>query len=150
MAGTGNGGDQNRRLFGKSIEEEVTMLEIVLLAAVLNRQPLLVKAVYDCGGLDAVALVECESDFDPRAKRKEPRGHTSWGLFQLDDEWHKQHRDNLSLHIWEGVWFLTQCKIASKDNLAGAVQLYNGSRVWGRVVEKKRNSLAMYLWRHER
>jgi hypothetical protein len=123
---------------------------ILLLAIALHRPLPLVKAVYDCGGLDAVALVECESCFHPQAIRHEPRGHTSWGLFQLDDEWHPQHREDLTAHIYAGVLFLTECKMASKDEMVGAVERYNGSREWGRIVTAKRDSLALFLWRHAR
>ena len=78
----------------------------MMIAALLHRPPGLVDAVWRSGGLEAVAVVEMESQFNPRAWRREPRGHTSWGLWQIDDEWHPQHRDDLLLHIVEGarIW----------------------------------------------
>src|SRR5271157_766489 len=86
------------------------MAEALMLAALLGRDPHSVDAVWQAGGLDAVAVVECESHFNERALRREPRGHTSWGLFQIDDEFHPQYRDDLLLHIVEGVRFLNECK----------------------------------------
>ena len=124
--------------------------EAILCAALLHRPLPLVDLVYGVGGLDAVALVECESQFNPNALRVEPRGHTSYGLFQLDSEWHDQLRGNLQAHVYAGVLFLTLCKMKTNDELAGAVELYNGSRSWGYTVQKKRESLALYLWRHLR
>lgn len=126
------------------------MLEALLLAAFLNRSPVLVQQVYAAGGLDAVALVECESNFNPQAVRREPRGHSSYGLFQLDNEWHKQWQGDLSRHIATGAAFLAECK-ARKKTLAEAVRLYNGSYQWGRRVEAKRDELVRWLrWREIR
>jgi hypothetical protein len=125
----------------------------LLLALLLHRPPALVASVYEAAGLDGVAVVECESQFNPRALRREPRGHTSWGLFQLDDEWHAQHRGDLLLHIVTGAAFLAQCKRGV--TFAQAVSLYNsgsvdGNLTWGRYVERRRDSLALYLWRRMR
>jgi hypothetical protein len=44
-----------------------------------------------------VALVEAESEFNPRATGDD--GH-SWGLFQLDDRWHSQERESV---FWHGT-----------------------------------------------
>ena len=141
----------------------------VLLAAYLHVANVhLVQAVLDAGGLDAVALVWCESRFNEHAVRREPRGHTSWGLYQLDDEFHPQWRHDLLRHIAEGQLFLDECKLraetadgrnarahwyrmtASRPSFfAYAVALYNGSLAWGFVVERERDELARWLWNHE-
>ena len=131
------------------------MTEIVLLLAmVLNAPAPLVRDVYAEGGLDAVAVVSMESNFNPKAIRREARGHTSYGLFQLDDEWHPQHRGDIAAHIREGVKILRECE---GTDLRTKVSHYNGgtypgaySEKWGRMVEARRDSLALYLWRHLR
>jgi hypothetical protein len=125
-----------------------------MLAALLHRPPGLVTTVYAMGGLDAVAVVEMESQFRVTAFRTEPDG-TSYGLFQLYDKYHPQYRYNLLLHITTGVRFLEECKAGR--SYAMAVAVYNGGKcpgeyslAWGKRVERKRNSLAMYLWRRLR
>jgi hypothetical protein len=127
----------------------------MLLAFVLHRDPALVYAVYEAGGLDAVAVVECESQFCISAWRREPDGATSYGLFQLDSKYHKQYRDDPMMHIVTGVSFLAECK--QERTFAQSVAVYNGgarpgrySVDWGRKVERKRNSLALFLWRRLR
>lgn len=122
----------------------------VLLALYLHHSAALIQAVYAQGGLDVVAVVECESNFNPRAVRHEPRGFTSWGLFQIDDEWHPQYRGNLQAHICYGVAFLRQCEARAHGNYPAAVSIYNsGSSVkslaWGKRVEQKRDALARWL-----
>lgn len=132
------------------------MLEAVLLAIYLHRPPALVEQVYRAGGLDAVAVVEMESNFILRAERREPRGHSSYGLWQLDDEWHPQYRNNLAAHVAYGARFLAECK--QGRTLAQAAAVYNGgsrpgaySRAWGAKVERKRDELARWLrWREVR
>jgi hypothetical protein len=126
----------------------------LLLAALLHRDPNLVSEVYWMAGLDGVSVVECESQFNPRALRVEPRGHTSFGLWQIDNEWHEQYRGNLLLHIDKGAEILRDC--AGRD-LSTKVSHYNGgdfpgaySIAWGKTVEKRRDSLALYLWRRMR
>ncbi len=121
-------------------------LAALYLAALLNAPYGMVATVYEIAGLDGVALVWCESRFNPHALRHEPRDHTSWGLWQLDDEFHPQHRDDLLLHCVEGAAFLAECK-AGTGSLSAAVARYNGSLAWGREVERKRDALAMALWR---
>jgi hypothetical protein len=124
----------------------VIPLAALYLAAILSSPPGLVATVWDMAGLDGVAVVWCESRFNPRAVRSEPRGHTSWGLWQLDDEFHLQHRGDLLLHCVEGAAFLAECKAKTHD-LAHAVALYNGSPAWGREVQAKRDALATALGR---
>ena len=107
----------------------------------------LVEKVWLAGGVDAVALVWMESNFNPRAWRREPRGHTSFGLFQIDDEYHPQWRGDLMRHIAEGQLFLDECK-ARTPNLRWAVARYNGSLAWGIRVEAERDELVRWLsWR---
>ena len=147
----------------------------ILLALYLHRPVDRVAMVYAAGGVEAVAVVEMESHFNPRAERREPQG-SSWGLFQLYDRYHKQHRGDLAEHIRAGVAFLEECKLrqgrgypvrgseptAERDRLhrpspsfAAAVARYNGglhpgpySLAWGRKVEKKRDELVRWLaWR---
>jgi hypothetical protein len=123
----------------------------LLLSSLLHRPPELVLDVYIAGGLDAVAVVEMESEFNPKALRREPRGHTSYGLFQLDNEWHPQHRDNLTLHIAEGAWFLQDCMAREGGDFVRAVSRYNSgsptkSRAWGERVLRERNRLEWWLY----
>lgn len=128
----------------------------ILLAVYLHRPVPLVDAVFHAGGLDAVAVVEMESNFVPWAERREPRGHSSYGLWQLDDEWHPQYRNDLSAHIAYGTRFLEKCK--QGRTLAQAAAVYNGggrpgaySKAWGARVERKRDELARWLrWREIR
>jgi hypothetical protein len=132
--------------------EVAKVIEALLLAAYLHRSPALVSTVFDMGGLDAVAVVECESNFNETARREEPGG-TSYGLFQLYDRYHPQYRTDLLMHIVEGVRFLEECK--EGRTLAQAVSVYNGgknpgeySRRWGKRVERKRDELSRWLaWR---
>ena len=129
------------------------MAEALLLASLLHRPSGLVDAVYQAGGLDSVSVVECESQFNEKAWRREPEG-TSYGLFQLYSKYHEQYRDDLLLHIVAGVSFLAQC-IAKGGSLARAYSIYNSGTTWksikqGREVERRRDSWAMYLWRHLR
>lgn len=130
------------------------MAEALLLAILLHRDPALVSAVYTMGGLDAVVVVEHESQFHERAWRKEPEG-TSYGLFQLYDLCHKQWREDVLLHIATGVGFLEKCKAQSGGNLARAYSRYNSgnertSLAVGKRLERRRDSLALWLWRHLR
>ena len=128
------------------------MLEAILLAAYLHRPPALVEAVFRAGGIDAVAVVEMESNFVPTAYRQEPRGHTSYGLFQIDSEWHPQYRHDLTKHIAEGVRIYRECRGAT---MAEKVSHFNGgtypgeySKAWGRKVMAKRDELRRWLrWR---
>ena len=105
------------------------MIEALLLAALLHRDPALVACVYDMGGLDAVVVVEYESQFNPRAWRREARG-TSWGLFQLYSKCHEQYRDDPLLHIVAGVAFLKECEM-------------RGGRVWARNGARSNESAGM-------
>ena len=106
--------------------EGVAVIDIALLLALALGRPVgLVSTVYDVAGIDGVALVEYESRFNERAVRREPRGFTSFGLFQLDSEWHPQWRDDLLLHIVEGASFWEACKAKAGGNIAVAFSWYN-------------------------
>lgn len=123
----------------------------LLLAAYLHAPYGLVLTVMEEGGVDAVAVVWFESRFCPTAYRREYRG-TSWGLFQLWDVEHEQHRDFLLLHISSGAAFLAECKEKAGGDLCVAYSIYNsGSPVRsinkGRIVERKRDAMLRVLWR---
>jgi hypothetical protein len=116
-----------------------------MLALLLHRSPGLVSTVLEMGGIDAVAVVTCESQWNERAWRREPDG-TSWGLFQLYDKFHRQYRDDLLLHIATGCEFLAECE-SEAPNFNEAVQLYNsgslhGNPRWGAFVTRKRDWLS--------
>jgi hypothetical protein len=118
----------------------------VLLALLLHQSPGIVSTVLDMGGIDAVAVVTCESQWNERAWRREPDG-SSWGLFQLYDKFHPQYRDDLLLHIATGCEFLDKCKAEAHGNFREAVSLYNsgtlyGNPKWAKYVERKRDWLA--------
>jgi soluble lytic murein transglycosylase-like protein len=109
----------------------------------------LVTAVYDIAGLDGIAVVWCESRFNPKAQRREPGG-TSWGLWQLYDRYHDQHRDYLWAHIESGAAFLATCKERAGGDYVKAVSLYNSgsmtkSRKWGERVKRERDRLEWWL-----
>jgi hypothetical protein len=126
------------------------MTPALLLAILLGAPPDLVTAVYDISGIDGVAVVWCESQFKKTAVRREPGG-TSFGLWQLYDRFHDQHRDYLWAHIESGAQFLAECKEKAGGNYVKAVSLYNSgsmtkSRKWGERVKRERDGLAHYLW----
>lgn len=131
------------------------MTAVLLLAVLLCRDPALVQMVYLEAGVDGVAVVEMESRFNPRAIRREGHGYTSWGLWQLDNQWHPQYRDDLAAHNREGARYLEECKEAANGDFALAVAFYNGgnhpgaySRAWGKRVEAKRDALLSWLYLH--
>jgi hypothetical protein len=124
----------------------------MLIAMLLGRPAGLISTVYAMGGLDAVAVCEYESQFNPRAWRREREG-SSWGLFQLYDKYHPQHREDLLLHIVTGVAFLAECK--EGRSLARAYSVWNSgsprrSIAKGREVEKLRAAMEWWIWMHLR
>lgn len=124
----------------------------LLLAAFLQVPPVLVSQVYEVSGIEGVAVVWCESGFNPSAARREPEG-TSWGLWQLYDKYHPQHRDNLDLHIIEGALFLEWCLTTEHGDFVRAVSRWNSgsptkSETWGRRVLRKRNELIFWVAVH--
>ena len=128
----------------------------LILAAYLHRPPVMVEMIYAAGGTDAVAVVECESQFNPQAFRYEKNRSgriigTSWGLFQLFDRYHAQWRYDLGRHIAEGAAFLAECEAKTHGDFAAAVSLYNSGSpskalAWGRHVARVRDDLAHWLW----
>ena len=104
------------------------MTVALLIAALLGRPAGIVSTIYDIGGIDMVCLVEYESQFNDRACRREAKGGTSWGLFQLWDKYHEQHRDDLLLHIVTGASFWAKCKEKGRGNIAVSYSWYNS---WG-------------------
>lgn len=117
----------------------------LLIAIFLHHPPDYIQCVLEIGGIDAVAVVEYESRFNPRAWRREIDG-TSWGLFQLYDKCHKQYREDILLHIVAGTEFLAECKKVSGGSLARAYSIYNSGTSWisikkGRQVERLRDRL---------
>ena len=129
------------------------MIEAILLAALLHRPLPLVEAVYAAGGVDCVAIVNCENpEWDVKAIRREPRGYTSYGLGQIDNEWHNQHRGDVKAHIAEMARIYGECE--GKD-MATRVSHYNGgtypprySVLWGIKVQRERDRMVRWLeWR---
>ena len=121
----------------------------LVLSAYLHRPFDYVNRVWQAGGLSAVTVVWCESQFTPTALRREPRNHTSWGLFQIDDEWHPQYRRDLAAHIREGSAFLAQC-LEEGQSLGRSVGIYNSGSVggnprWSAYVVRWRDRLAQVL-----
>jgi hypothetical protein len=126
------------------------MLEAMLLATLLNVSPVLVDKVYRAAGIDGVAVVWCESSFNPKSCRREPDG-TSYGLWQLYDKYHAQFREDVEAHIYAGAAFLARCKEKAGGNFVKAVSIYNSgsptrSQKWGKRVVGVRDALAHYLW----
>jgi hypothetical protein len=125
----------------------------LMLAQAMHRPADLIAEVYWMSGVEGVAVVEYESQFNPHAWRLEPDG-TSYGLWQLYSRCHKQYRDNLLLHIGTGATFWKAC-MAQGGTIACSYSLYNSGSPWrsitkGRQVEAKYNSLCSYLWRRLR
>ena len=118
----------------------------MLLAMVLHRPPELVRAVYEAGGVPFVALVSCENPrWDTEAVKIEPRGHTSYGLAMIDDEWWPQYRSDLIPHLAQGWWIL---HVRFGDDPAH----YNGgdhpnakAREWGKYVRDRERMLRRAL-----
>ncbi len=133
---------------------------VLWLCVYLHASQYLVEKVYLRGGLDDVAVVTMESQWNPHAFRYERDRHgkiigTSYGLQQLFDRYHPQYRNDLDAHIREGVDWLSDCKMVETVGLdfSDAVAIYNGgwqpgkdARSWGLKVQAKRDELARWLW----
>ena len=117
----------------------------------------LVEKVWLAGGVDSVALVSMENPkWDPECVVPERGGYTSYGLYMMDNQWHRQWRGDIDRHIAEGQLFLDECKNRAappwyQDTpgaFAYAIMFYNGSLAWGLRVEAKRDELVRWLsWR---
>jgi hypothetical protein len=125
------------------------LAEAVLLAAILHAPYAYVELVYSWGGLDAVCVVNYESQFNPRCRRAEPEGD-SFGLFQLYSKYHKQYRTDIVRHVIAGSAFLAGCK-RKGGTLAKGYSVYNSGTTWksikaGREVERRRDELARFVY----
>jgi hypothetical protein len=125
-----------------------------LIAMLLGRPTGLVTTVYEMAGLEGVCVVEYESHFNTRAWRREAAGGTSFGAWQLYDKFHPQYRDDLLLHLAYGAEFWKKC-MEKGGTVARAYSIWNSGNTWtsikkGKEVDRKVNSLAMYLYRHFR
>jgi hypothetical protein len=149
----------------------------LFIALLLGRPPGLVATVYEMAGLSGVVVCDYESQFNEKAWRREAEG-TSWGLWQLYSKCHPQYRDDLLLHLAYGADFWNKCiarsGVCRKDegdhrlpttfgannppprfSIARAYSIYNSgsptrSIEKGRAVQRRYESLAMYLWRRMR
>jgi hypothetical protein len=128
-------------------------LQIISLIALFLGRPLdYMATIYDLGGIDAIAVVEYESQFNPRAFRREIDG-TSYGLFQLYDKYHVQFRNDPLSHIITGVEFLEECKEKSRGSFSRAYSIYNSGTSWisikkGEEVEALRLKIEKFLFLH--
>jgi hypothetical protein len=125
-----------------------------MLATPMHRPADLIAEVYWMAGLEGVAVVEYESRFNPCACKREVKGGTSWGLWQLWDRYHKQYRSDALLHMGTGSAFWKNC-MAKGGTVARAYSIYNGGNPYrsiakGRAVKRKLDSLTLFVWRHLR
>ena len=126
----------------------------LLIALLLHRPPGLVATVYDMAGLSGVCVVEAESQFNEKACKREEKGGTSYGLWQLWSVCHPQYRDDLLMHIVYGAEFWAK-KLRQGGTVARSYSLYNSGSTWksiekGKALARRYESLAMYLWRRLR
>ena len=70
---------------------------VLWLALYIHHPQTLVEKVWAAGGIDAVALVECESQFNPKALRREPRHQRAGGFFKLMTSFTRSQR------TWESI-----------------------------------------------
>ncbi len=129
---------------------------VLWLCIYLHAPQYLVEKVYLRGGLDDVAVVTMESQWNPHAFRYERDRSgkiigTSYGLQQLFDKCHSQYRNDIDAHIAEGVRWLMKCE--QGNDFERAVSMYNsgspaGNLAWGHLVNAKRDELARWIhWR---
>jgi soluble lytic murein transglycosylase-like protein len=88
---------------------------------------LLVATSAQRAGVDpalAVAVVEVESQYTVNAYREEWNGSNSFGLFQINSQWHPQYRNNLVAHCDYGARYLAEC-IAREVDWETALTYYN-------------------------
>jgi hypothetical protein len=138
--------------------EEVTLL--LALALSLNAPPSLVDIAFEMAesggisGFDLCVMIDCESQFEEEAIRREKDG-TSYGLGQLYDKYHEQFRGDVILHLVETIrTFRDDCP---GNCLSERVAHYNGgiypkraAKAWGRYVERRRDSKLLEVWRRVR
>jgi hypothetical protein len=143
----------------------------LLIALLLHRPPELIAFIWqpDIAGFEGVVVVIYESQFNEHALKVEAAGGTSAGLWQLWSECHEQYRDDLLIHIIAGADFWRECNYRARgitkrtmpdrvymgSVLARAYSIFNSGSPWrsiekGRAVQRKYDSLALYLWRRMR
>lgn len=71
-----------------------------------------------------VGLVAAESSFRSDVSHYNS-GSNDYGLFQLNNLWHNQHRSNISKHIQAGIDHFKWCLKAEKGNEKRALSRYN-------------------------
>jgi len=94
-----------------------------LIAVTLHRPMDMVQRVWESARYYpelAVAVVEVESQFYPRAERKYKDGSSDWGLWQLNSRWHTQYRGDLTKHTWYGSGYLLTLLITYRKGGSGA------------------------------
>jgi len=102
---------------------KLPLVSIALIAVTLHRPMELVKRIADASRWDpvlAVAVVEVESQFYPRAERKYKDGSSDYGLWQLNSNWHPQYRGDLAKHTRYGSGYLLGLLIAYRKGGTGA------------------------------
>lgn len=129
----------------------------MMLSLLFNKPYGIVETGLYFAGVDGTAVLSMEGQFNPKAFRREPRGHTSRGPWQIDDEWWPQWPNDLMLHLAQGAAIWKMYSDQHPNDFAMAVACYNGgdhpgaySRWWGRKVKARRDSIELYIWRHLR
>ena len=92
-----------------------------------------------------IALVAAESSFIPDSTHYQA-GSNDYGLFQLNNLWHDQHRGNVTDHIKAGIKHFKWCLTTEKGNMQRAFSRYNtgggdnpaGRQYYSYVMSKKR------------
>jgi len=100
-----------------------------------------------------VGLVTAESSWRHNVQNHN-RGSNDFGLFQLNNLWHNQHRSNIDAHIDAGIDHFKWCMKTERNNIRRALSRYNTGggdsaagrsyasyvlRVKDQVVNKSRN-----------
>lgn len=92
-----------------------------------------------------IALVAAESSFIANQQHYNS-GSNDYGLFQLNNLWHNQHRGDVKGHIEEGIKHFKWCLKTEHNNVTNALSRYNtgaGSGAAGRIY-------ASYVMRKKR
>ncbi len=71
-----------------------------------------------------VAIVASESSFRPTVVHYNG-GSNDYGLFQLNNLWHNQHRGNVPRHIRTGIEHFRWCMKTENNNIRKALSRYN-------------------------
>jgi hypothetical protein len=117
------------------------MINVLLLAAVLHRPPALVDAVYRSSPWAptlAVAVVECESSFNPLSLVVDAvTGITYWGLWQISSKWWPQWRDCLPCHVNQGSTILLAALCRARGDYAKALSIYSSGHPGHKAYSRK-------------